>query len=207
MATKPDYPEIASTWLAQFGAFLASSDTAGAVTCFHGHGYLRDILVFTWSNRTLQGAPKISAYLEDNLAATAITAMKLEDRAHLTPTFMPMAGSVVSGFTFETAVGPGQGYFFLSPASSGEWKALCVFMTLRDIRGHEESGPEVGVYGGHTLAWEDVHRERRLKIEEDPYVLISARFFSIKAAVFDERDLLQSVVVKPGSTWARGSSR
>ncbi|KAF7352016.1 hypothetical protein MVEN_01163800 [Mycena venus] len=172
MASKPDYAEIASSWLAQFSSFLGSADAAGAATCFHGHGYLRDILVFTWKNRTLQGHAKIIAYLEGTVGAAAITAMKLDDRAHLTPSFMPMAGSVVSGFTFETAVGPGQGYFFLNPAPTGEWKALSVFMTLVDIRGHEESGPEEGVYGGHTLSWEDVHRERRLKIEQDPYVLI-----------------------------------
>ncbi|KAJ7479282.1 FAD/NAD-P-binding domain-containing protein [Mycena latifolia] len=172
MATKPNYPEIASTWLTQFSGFLTSADAAGTATCFHGHGYLRDILVFTWSNRTLQGHAKITGYLEGTLGAATITDVKLDERTHLTPTFMPMAGSVVSGFTFETAVGHGQGYFFLNPAPSGEWKALSVFMTLADIRGYEESGPEVGVYGGHTLAWEDVDRERRLKIEEDPYVLI-----------------------------------
>ncbi|KAJ7162736.1 FAD/NAD-P-binding domain-containing protein [Mycena crocata] len=173
MATiHPNCPEIASAWLTQFSAFLTGADATGAATCFRAHGYLRDILVFTWSNRTLQGHGKITGYLENTLAAAAITAVKLDDREHLRPAFMPMAGAVVSGFTFETAVGPSQGYFFLNPTPTGEWKALCVFMMLRDIRGHEESGPETGIYGGHTLAWEDVDRDRRLKIESNPHVLI-----------------------------------
>ncbi|KAJ7195363.1 dimethylaniline monooxygenase [Mycena pura] len=172
MAAQPNCPEVASTWLAGFRAFIERSDAAGAAACFHVSAYLRDILVFTWSNRTLQGNAKITAYLADNLAKAAITDVKLDHRMHLSPSFMHMAGCVVSGFTFETAVGPGQGYFFLKAGSSGEWKALSVFMTLADIRGHEESGPEQGTYGGHTLAWVDVDRERRLKIEQDPHVLI-----------------------------------
>ncbi|KAJ7098487.1 FAD/NAD-P-binding domain-containing protein [Mycena belliarum] len=172
MSAQPNPPEIASAWLATFGAALTSADVSATTACFHGHGYLRDILVFTWSNRTLQGQEKITAYLADTLCKAAISAVKLDVRAHLTPAFMAMAGSVVLGFTFDTAVGPAQGYAFLNPAPSGEWKALCVFVTLVDIRGHEESGPELGVYGGHTLAWEDVDRARRTKIEADPYVLI-----------------------------------
>ncbi|KAJ7246808.1 dimethylaniline monooxygenase [Mycena haematopus] len=172
MTTKPDYAEITSSWLTQFGAFLADSDAPGATTCFHDYGYLRDILVFTWKNRTLQGHAKISAYLEGTVGAAAISAVKLDNRPHLAPSFMPMTGSVVSGFTFETAVGPGQGYVLLKASPAGEWKALSVFMTLSEIRGHEELGPELGVYGDHTLAWEDVERERRAKIEGDPHVLI-----------------------------------
>ncbi|KAJ7614510.1 hypothetical protein FB45DRAFT_1110310 [Roridomyces roridus] len=53
---------------------------------------------------------------------------------------------------------------------------MSVFMMLRDI--HEEAGPEEGIYGGHTLAWEDVARERRERIERDPYVLIGKFSFN-----------------------------
>ena len=57
---------------------------------------------------------------------------------------------------------------------NGKWKALVVLIVLIDIRGHEEAGPESGVYGGHTLAWQDVKRGRREAIERSPHVLISA---------------------------------
>ncbi|KAF8182132.1 FAD/NAD-P-binding domain-containing protein [Mycena galopus ATCC 62051] len=129
-------PEITSSWFAEFSEFLASSDAAGATTCFHGHGYLRDILVLTWRNRTLEGHQKIAAYLKDTIDAAHITAMKLDDHKPCT-----------------TAVGSGQGYFFPNESPSGEWKALSVFMMLGDIRGHEESGPELGIYDGHTISW------------------------------------------------------
>ncbi|KAJ6515433.1 FAD/NAD-P-binding domain-containing protein [Mycena sanguinolenta] len=172
MAAQLDHADISLSWLTQFSTALAALDVQGATECFLSHGYLRDILVFTWSNRTLQGHTKIASYIQGTLGGAGTTDFKLDDRRHLSPSFSPTTGTIVSGFTFETAVGPGQGYFYLGPSPSGEWKALSVLMTLGDIRGHEESGPELGIYGGHTLAWEDVDRERRAKVEQDPHVLI-----------------------------------
>ena len=168
-----DYPEIASSWLRRFDALLVSFDAARTAACFHEDGFLRNILVFTWSNHTLSGRAKIAAYLHQNLTSAAVRSIKLDDRPHLTPEFTDATSSIASGFTFETVLGPGQGYFTLNPTPSGEWYATSVFMTLSDIRGHEETGPEDGVYGGHTLAWSDIARERRLKIEQNPQVLIS----------------------------------
>ncbi|KAF7362792.1 Flavin-binding monooxygenase [Mycena venus] len=175
----PDSPtEIATSWLNSFGEYLAAGDVPGTTSCFiPTQCYLRDVLVFTWNNRTLIGHERIADYLKDTLKAASITQVKLDTRANLSPQFGPIthaASGVSSGFTFETAVGPGQGYFGLVENEAGEWKALYVFTTLTDIRGHEESGAETGVYGGHTLAWHDVHRERREAIERDPHVLISA---------------------------------
>ncbi|KAJ7663499.1 FAD/NAD-P-binding domain-containing protein [Mycena rosella] len=155
----PNSPAIAEAWLQTFGDVLAAGDVSGAVSCFTPNGYLRDILVFTWNNRTSAGRTRIAA-------------------SHLTPEFGQVthaASGVSAGFTFETAVGHGQGYFSLveeSDAAGGGWKALMVFMMLTDIRGHEESGPEKGVYNGHTIPWHDVHRERREEIERNPHVLI-----------------------------------
>ncbi|KAJ7925056.1 FAD/NAD-binding domain-containing protein [Mycena leptocephala] len=111
------------------------------------------------------GHERIADYLKDTLNAASITQPRIRPRNHA-------ASGVSSGFTFETAVGHGQGYFSLVEHEAGEWKALYVFVTLADIKGHEESGAETGVYGGHTLAWHDVHRERREAIERNPHVLI-----------------------------------
>jgi hypothetical protein len=47
-------------------------------------------------------------------------------------------------------------------------------MQLTDIAGSEEWICEEGVYGGHTLSWTDVNRERRQAVEKDPYVLIGS---------------------------------
>ncbi|KAJ7085615.1 FAD/NAD-P-binding domain-containing protein [Mycena crocata] len=143
--------------------------------CIAPDGYLRDVLTFTWNNRTLTGTACIAAYLSNTLSPAAITDVKLDTREHLTPTFGPItpaASGITSGFTFETAVGHGQGYFSLLENGVGEWKALFVSLMLVDIRGHEESGPETGIYGGHTITWQDVNRARRKEIERNPHVLI-----------------------------------
>jgi hypothetical protein len=93
----------------------------------------------------------------------------------------------------------------LNPTESGEWLANAVFMMLGDIRGHEEAGPEEGVYGGHTLAWSDIVRERRVKIEQDPYVLISMSWFVL--AFLSVAKIFKSVLDKRASIWGRVSSK
>ncbi|KAF7346861.1 Flavin-binding monooxygenase [Mycena sanguinolenta] len=170
-----DAPQIANSWLKTFGEFLEAGDISGATSCFVLHGFLRDILVFTWNNRTLAGQERIATYLKDTLKPAAITQLKVDTRPNLSPELRPLSASasgVCSGFTFNTAVGYGRGYFILAENENGEWKALSVFMMLSDIKGQEESGPETGVYGGHTLAWQDVHHGRRQAIERNPHVLI-----------------------------------
>ncbi|KAJ7671036.1 FAD/NAD-P-binding domain-containing protein [Mycena rosella] len=159
-----DYPQIASSWLKQFGNFLESGDVASTVSCIHAGGYLRDILVFTWNNRCLHGHSKTAAYLGDTLAAAAIAEVKPDLRAGLAPEYGPLTDhlplrAVSGGFTFTCAVGLGRGYFSLVYAN-GEWKALVVMLKLEDIRGHEE------------IAWSDVRTGRREDIEANPQVLI-----------------------------------
>ncbi|KAF7362778.1 Flavin-containing monooxygenase YUCCA9 [Mycena venus] len=172
----PDSSKIATSWLKSFGEYLEAGNIGGVTSCFFpDQCYLRNILVFTWNNRTLIGHERTAAYLKDMLTAACITQVELDTRANPSPKFGPVthaASGMSSGFVFETAVGQGQGYFSLVENQAGEWKALYVFVTFADIKGHEESGAETGVYGGHTLAWHDLHRERREAIERDPHVLI-----------------------------------
>jgi hypothetical protein len=59
------------------------------------------------------------------------------------------------------------------PESPSAWKALTVFTMADDLKGQEEVGRETGLYGGHTLSWEEVNAERRANIESDPQVIIS----------------------------------
>ena len=57
--------------------------------------------------------------------------------------------------------------------SPGEWKALTVFIMADNLKGYEEVGRETGIYGAHTLSWEEVNANRRANIESDPQVIIS----------------------------------
>jgi len=175
-----DPTQIASSWLQSYGAFLASGDVQGAVSCFQPDAFFRDILVLTWNNRTLNGHDKITAYLENTLGHTSITDVKLETRRGLVPEIggfktqlvSSVADTVSAGFAFGCKIGKGQGFFYLVLTDVGKWKAISAMMQLTDIWGHEEWIFEEGVYGGHTLSWTDVNRERHEAIEKDPYVLI-----------------------------------
>jgi len=57
--------------------------------------------------------------------------------------------------------------------SPSAWKALTVFTMADDLKGQEEVGRETGLFGAHTLSWEEVNVERRANIKSDPWVIIS----------------------------------
>jgi hypothetical protein len=175
-----DYHGIAAIWLRDFTMYLESFDSENITSCFLPDGWLRDVLTFSWGNRSLEGRDKISSYLRDTLSTAKVSDIKLDNRPGLCPEFGPVTPSakgVSSGFTFTTALAIGRGYFRLLRDEAGEWKALYVFMWVSDLKGFEEKGPEAGIYEGHTLAWEDVTMKRRKEVEENPHVLICASCF------------------------------
>ncbi|CAK5272379.1 unnamed protein product [Mycena citricolor] len=171
-----DAQGIASNWLQAFSTALGAADIPRVAECFHPEGWLRDVLVFTWLNRTLRGRARISTFLSTaRTPLTSVVRPALDTRTHMSPTFgpiTPLVEGVSSGFRFETALGHVQGYVSLTPGEDGVWRALMVFVHLEDIRGHEESGPESGIYGGHTVSWGEVRAGRKADIERDPHVLI-----------------------------------
>lgn len=203
---------IASSWLHRFAKCLASGNVAATVSCLHPHGYLRDLLVFTWTPRTLHGPRPTAAYLADTLAAAAIVHVRPDARPGLAPEygglsdFLPLR-AVSAGFAFTCAGGAGSGYFSLvaCPEVGGEWRALVVMMRLEDIRGHEEIREVGGGCGEHTLAWSGVEAQRRAAIESDPDVLISA--CSLIDGAWDPADSSQSAGGRRGSTSPHDSSR
>ncbi|KAF7328132.1 hypothetical protein MVEN_02570300 [Mycena venus] len=177
----PDAFQVAASWLRRYTDCIHSGDLPGLVSCFHPEGYLRDILIFTWNTRCLNGHENIAAYLIDTLPAAALTELQLDNRPGLTPEFGGFTvqlgpgksePAVSAGFTFLCKQGLGRGYFSLLLSDTGEWTALTVLMALAELQGHEEVLQDEGIYGGHTLAWSDVVREQREAVEKDPYVLI-----------------------------------
>ncbi|KAJ7436502.1 FAD/NAD-P-binding domain-containing protein [Mycena galericulata] len=170
--------EIAASWLAKFGTSVSAWDARGAADCFQRNGFLRDVLIFTWRNRTLRGTDRISTYLADAFGReVAFSQFSVEERPAPSVGSNPSTScpcAISAGFVFGTAIGVGRGYFTLVPEgeNGAEWKAVSVFTTLWEICGHEELGEEEGTYGGHTIAWADVDAERREAVESDPHVLI-----------------------------------
>jgi len=166
---------IAVNWLNEFAAHLAVGNVEGVTSCFREDGWLRDLLIFTWNNRTLHGTSNITEYLRDTLKPGSFSEFKVDHRPFMAPEkghITPTLSGVSCGFTFETPIAHGQGFVRLVDDGAGRWKALTVLMSMEDIRGHEEHGYENGMWGDHTLAWGDVKSQRVHRTEEDPRVLI-----------------------------------
>ncbi|KAJ7591716.1 dimethylaniline monooxygenase [Mycena floridula] len=169
-----DATDVASTWLLQFSDALTSGSTDAFVDCILPGGFFRDVLIFSWDTRSPAGAADIHAYLVNKLKAGEITELKLDEKPGLTPEygFIGPHKGVSGGFSFSTPIAIGQGFYRLIPDETGAWKALSLSMGMAELKGHEEAGAELGMYGGHTLLWEDVKRERREQVESDPQVVI-----------------------------------
>ncbi|KAK7058520.1 hypothetical protein VNI00_002154 [Paramarasmius palmivorus] len=166
---------IAVNWLNDFANHLAVGNVQGVASCFHEDGWLRDILIFSWNNRSLAGPTKITQYLQENLKPNVISNVRIDQKPFLAPQLgkiTPTKDGVSAGFTFDTPIAYGQGYFTLLDVGGGEWKALTALVMMEDLKGHEELGIEEGMYEGHTKAWGDVKMERQERIEKDPHVLI-----------------------------------
>lgn len=168
--------EVATAWLARYASALSSANVPETVSTFLPHGWLRDIQVFTWDNRSLSGHEKISSYLANTLPLARISNVLLDTRLHLEPEIIsaPSGDGVFAAFTFETPIVHGRGAVRLFLDSNSEWKALTVYMTVSDLKGHEELSHESGIYEGHTAAWSDVLAERQQQTEADPNVLIGS---------------------------------
>ena len=172
--------EIASAWLAGFSDHIQAGDVPGTVSMFLPHGWLRDVLVFTWDTRSLAGHNAISSYLSTSLPSRSISSIKLSDDRALQPAEdFPAPGIKVisAGFTFETNIALGRGYVRLQPDKQGDWKAMTVFVTVEALKSSGPSGPDLGLYGGHTVPWDQVREKERAKNESDPYALIGQSLF------------------------------
>ena len=71
-----------SDFLERFGGALASRDIEAAASLFQDDCYWRDLVIFTWNIKTLEGKDDIRDMLKDQLGATRPTgwAIAVPDR-------------------------------------------------------------------------------------------------------------------------------
>lgn len=149
---------IACAWLKDFTETTASGNAHGFATkLFKPDGWFRDVLVFTWDNRTLHGHGKIVDYLEKKLASANITNVALDETPGLLPSpfTLPFGQGIEFSFRFETPIAFARGLARLLPTSPSGMTALSVFVMMEDLKGHKESGGESGPHGGHTITWNE----------------------------------------------------
>jgi hypothetical protein len=195
---KPDPRAIASAWLSSLSAcFTSPSDeetTSAFASLFDLTGVLRDSLVFSWDVHSISGSPSILDHVRRGLQASdpasaahgGLRDVKLDDRIEFSPKILvfDQPGAVEFAFTFRTTLGMGRGSARLFPSSesgsTADWRAGSAYLMLDAIQGHEEPGPELGVYENHTIHWKDVKEKRRKEVEDNLYVLIGMRLSFLK---------------------------
>ncbi|KAF8505013.1 FAD/NAD-P-binding domain-containing protein [Gautieria morchelliformis] len=163
---------IVKRWLAVFADAAASGNVKAILPLFLKVGWLRDILVFTWTHRSLRGHDAIFDYLDNTLGPANISNVRLDEDHGIKPNHDPKLQMIEAALTFETPTAYGRGHIRLMRDRDGKWKAFTFFLTLDDLKGHEEKGPESGHYDGHTRTWNEVHEEEKARSERDPHVII-----------------------------------
>ncbi|KAH8100893.1 dimethylaniline monooxygenase (N-oxide-forming) [Cristinia sonorae] len=197
----PPARDIAKAWLAPYAQAVTGGDVEAIAHAILPNGWFRDVLTLNWDYRALEGTDKIINYLQSNLKPGQVREFKLVGDLHCEPVYVAETGTVEAVFTYETMVAHGRGYVRLvQDGAQGTWRALNVCMMVMDLKGNVEVQYESGLYGGHTLAWSDVYRDRRSKVEGNPHVLIigsgqtglqiAARFkqMNIPAVVIERND-------------------
>ena len=153
-----DARAIALAWLKEFVEVTGAGNAhTFATKLMKPDGWFRDVLIFTWDSRTLHGHGKIVEYLEKNLTSTKITNVILDETPALCPSpfTLPFGQGIEFSFRFETPIAFARGLARLLPTGPSEMKALSVFVMMEDLKGHEESKAETGLYGGHTITWNE----------------------------------------------------
>lgn len=200
--------DVAAKWLSEFARVISAGEVDGVAQTILPNGWFRDVLTFTWDYRALEGSEKIVGYLSEHLHPGQISKVGLAEDGFYAPKYVEATGWVEAVFLYETPIALGRGHARLAKDEAGRWKAVTVCMLVEDLKGHEEASYELGIYGDHTLAWGDIYRERRARIEAEPHVLIigagqtglqiAARFkqMDIPALVIDRNE-------RVGDTWRR----
>ena len=174
-----DARSVAADWLASLSSAISAADVEAVTGHFLPDGWLRDVLVFTWDVRAIEGRDRIASYLADTMSPAHITEVRLNDTTDLVPRTVAIPTLKDSGvelaFTFECRHGHGRAHARLLRDPDGNFKALSLFTELSDLAGHEEAGTlplrddVTGVPG------RDMQREFKEWVEEverKPYALI-----------------------------------
>lgn len=168
---------IAREWLQDFESAIIQRDAHAACRLFLADGWLRDSLVLSWDVRSLNGQEKILSYFQARLQDTLFIpgSFHLDTTRGLEPSQFALAAGlgIEFGVLFDAAAIHGRGFVRLQQEEvTGAWRALTVYITAWDIKGHEERTYEMGLFQGMPKNWTDIIAERRAMVESDPEALV-----------------------------------
>jgi len=161
--------EVVSAWLADFDQALTKRDARRAAELFGDECFWRDLIAFTWNIKTMEGREEIAKMLGATLANVKPSGWAIRGEAN-------EADGVTEGwFTFETAVGRGEGLVRLK-----EGKCWTLLTSLVELKGFEEAkgatrpkGVEHGAsHERKTWAERRAEEQAQLGTTDQPYCLI-----------------------------------
>jgi len=195
----------ATQWLATLNQALTESNIPAALALFDDECYWRDLVAFTWNIVTMESRDEIRDMLASTLHEAQPASWTLTEPA------TEKDGIVEGWFTFETAVGRGQGIFRLR-----DGRCWTLLTTLQELKGFEEkAGPRrpMGVdYGAANgrKSWLDERNDEaaRLGYTEQPYcVIIGGGQGGIALAARLKRLGVPTLIIdrheRPGDAWRK----
>lgn len=146
-ATALDPQKTAEAVLESINSALSKKDYAGLSKLFLDDGYWRDHLALTWEFHTKQGPAAIESLLQEASKSRdgfRVTKLTLDDDSKTRkPTHVKIDGNgtvdvVQFYFTWEGAVGTGEGIVRVGSDGGSGWKIYTLYTLLKELKGFEE---------------------------------------------------------------------
>lgn len=179
--TADDLTICVDEWLVDFENALSGADPEGLAQLFHADSYWRDVLAFTWRITTFQGAKHVASALISRSVPVRASGFRT-DRERTPPRNITRAGTeaIEAIFTFETAVGRGDGVVRLiaNPADDDHLKAWTLLTALDELTGFEERVGDARPTGDSYSRdfrgpnWLDLRNAAATYEDRDPAVLV-----------------------------------
>ncbi|KIJ46883.1 hypothetical protein M422DRAFT_249627 [Sphaerobolus stellatus SS14] len=169
MELTDNIPIISKEWVDRFASACSAGNAQAFVDLFLPTGWLRDNLVFSWNHRSLGGHAAIFDYLVDRLHKRIIFNVNLDEKCGILPSYNPSTNILEAAFVFDVDFAYGRGLMLLR-RQDARWQALSIYMTLTDLKGHEEKGPDLRQ---RSLSFITENEDWKRSVETDPHVLIA----------------------------------
>lgn len=165
-----DAKKVASAWLESFSQFVSANDIDGILSILHSDAWWRDLFILTWDLRTFQGLPKIKQFLQDRLAESKFSNLKLTEAKLDRP--YPDLAWISLEFDFTTAVAQGKSIVRLVPTPDGQWKGYLVWTNLESLTDYPEKVGPLRNFAPNHGKWLDQRRREKEFADSEPDVLI-----------------------------------
>lgn len=196
------------TVLEQLTQALARHAPEEAAALFVDDSYWRDLVMFTWNIRTLEGRDQIRDMLAQQLEGVAPVAFERDDTE---PVSDDGQGLVEGWLRIETALARGYGHIRLKHGRI--WTFLT---TMSELKGHEEPlgvrrpmGAEHGIRRGRQT-WQERRQQEQAELgtTRQPYVLIigggqGGIALGARLRQLDVPTLIIDQHARPGDSWRR----